>query len=233
MKSTARANQIRWAFTLVELLIVIVCLGIVALMLLPALARPKRAAPGYECRNNLKQVGVSFRVWAIDNGEKYPMGVSVTNGGTMELIDSGVVFTHFQVMSNELSTPRILVCPQDPVSEKRMATAFSRSSSAHPNFPFASDTNVSYFVGVDADQTQPAMFLTGDANVILRGQIPKGGLQAFRPDDKLMWDGPRHVNRGNVGMADGSVVEQFDTAGLQKALTASGVTNRLAIPASP
>jgi len=221
------------AFTLIELLIVIVCLGVMAALLLPALARPKRAAPGYQCRNNLKQVNVSFRVWAIDNGDKYPMAVALTNGGTMELVDSGVVYTHFQVMSNELSTPKILVCPQDPVWEKRMATAFSRSSSAYPNVLFASDKNVNYFVGVDADQTRPDMFMTGDANVLLEGQLPKGGLQSFGLDDKLTWHEPRHANRGNVGMADGSAVEQFDTPGLRKALRASGVTNRLAIPASP
>src|SRR6266853_118798 len=149
------------AFTLIELLIVIVCLGVMAALLLPALARPKRAAPGYQCRNNLKQVNVSFRVWAIDNGDKYPMAVALTNGGTMELVDSGVVYTHFQVMSNELSTPKILVCPQDPVGIYASTFSATVSREAPSEVPFTSNTNVSYFVGIDANQARPSMFLSG------------------------------------------------------------------------
>jgi len=46
-----------------------------------------------QCVNNLKQVGLAFRVWAGDNTNKYP--------------------TSLVVMSNELSTTKILVCPSD------------------------------------------------------------------------------------------------------------------------
>jgi hypothetical protein len=38
------------------------------------------------CVNDLKQVGIAFRLWEGDNNDKYPMAVSVTNGGAMELI---------------------------------------------------------------------------------------------------------------------------------------------------
>jgi prepilin-type processing-associated H-X9-DG protein len=220
------------AFTLIELLIVMACLVLLVAMLLPALARPKRAAPGYRCRNNLKQIGIAFRVWALDNRDQYPMRVSVPKGGTMELAERGIVFPSFLVMSNELSTPKILVCPDDPASEKRMATTFSYSSPAQPNVLFASDKNVSYFVGVDAENTQPSMLLTGDSNLGLQGGRLMSGLQSFWTNSPICWLEPRHGKWGNIGMADGSV-QQASTKELRKALSESGVTNRLAIPEFP
>ena len=73
------------AFTLIELLVVIAIIAILAAMLLPALAAAKRKAQRINCVNNLKEVGLAFRVWEGDNGDQYPMAVS-TNGGAMELV---------------------------------------------------------------------------------------------------------------------------------------------------
>src|ERR1035438_10904304 len=100
-------------FTLVGLLIIIAVIAILAAMLLPALASAKRKAKRINCVNNLKQDGLAFRLWEGDNGDKYPMAVSTNKNGTMEYTEDGNAFRHFQVMSNELSTPKILVCPAD------------------------------------------------------------------------------------------------------------------------
>src|SRR5690242_718512 len=110
--------------TLVELLVVVAIVGILAAILLPVLSRAKARSSRISCVCNLKQVGVAFRTWALDHSDRYPMQVSVTNGGTMELVGSPMVFASFSVMSNELSTPKILFCPSDRDSRRVVATDF-------------------------------------------------------------------------------------------------------------
>src|SRR5580658_5695752 len=116
-------NSKKHGFTLVALLVIIAVIALLAAMLLPALAAAKRKAQRINCVNNLKQCGLAFRIWEGDNGDKMPMAVSTANGGTEEFAAGADTFRHFQVMSNELSTPKILVCPADTRSQ---AYNFSR-----------------------------------------------------------------------------------------------------------
>jgi prepilin-type N-terminal cleavage/methylation domain-containing protein len=137
MKTRCTTKCIK-GFTLVELLVVIVMIAVLAAMLLPSLAGSHKSTR-INCVNNLKQVGLAFRLWEGDNDGKFPMQVSVTNGGTMELFSSGsqfsqFAFLNFVAMSNQLSTPKILHCPAD--TEHIAATNFSTGFS---------DANISYF----------------------------------------------------------------------------------------
>jgi hypothetical protein len=79
---------------------------------------------------NLKQIDLAFRIWPGDQSDKYPMQVSVANGVAMELIATENVAACFQVMSNELSTPKILTCPADisRFAAEHFATGFSNAA---------------------------------------------------------------------------------------------------------
>ena len=218
-------------FSLVELLVVIAIVGILAAILLSALSRAKVRSLRISCVCNLKQVGVAFRTWALDHNDRYPMQVSVTNGGTMELTGSPMVFASFSVMSNELSTPKVLFCPSERDARRVPATAFPGmpGGSSKPIL-FGSDTNLSYFAGVDATDILPQMFLTGDDNLAIDGVPQKSGLVTARNDTVLSWTKERHVYQGNIGLADGSV-QQFSARRLRDALGYTGMmSNRLALP---
>src|SRR5688500_11390172 len=124
MKQNSKTN----GFTLIDLLLVIVVLFILAAMLMPACIRSRasraRVGARVNCTNNLKQIGLAFRVWAGEHQDRLPSQVSVTNGGAMEAVMAGDVAAVFRVMSNELNTPKILFCPTD--KKRIQAITFDR-----------------------------------------------------------------------------------------------------------
>ncbi|HTL73427.1 MAG TPA: prepilin-type N-terminal cleavage/methylation domain-containing protein [bacterium] len=213
-----RSNQRCYALTLVEVLVVLFLLMILIAMLLPALARPKRGSH-INCVNNLKQVGLAYRIWAGDNNDKYPMEVSATNGGAMELAAAGNAVAAFQVMSNELSTPRVLLCPLD--KEHSRATNFNSCFTAK---------NVSYFIGLDANSSFPNSILGGDNNLERGGRPISPGVHELTTNTMYFWSASRHRRSGNVVLADGSV-QSLANSNLVNRFNQTGLaTNRLAIP---
>lgn len=204
------------AFTLFEVLIVVAVLTFFAALLLPAL-RKGGSNKRISCVNNLKQVGLAYRVWSGDNGDKFPMLVSMDQGGSMERALAGDAVLTFQVMSNELSTPKILVCPND--TQRNSAT----------NFTHISRNNISYFVGVDATETNATMFLGGDRNLTTSERMISG-LQNITTNQAVRWTSEIHETVGNILLVDGSV-QTVSSSALRELLTKTGVANnRLAFP---
>jgi prepilin-type processing-associated H-X9-DG protein len=223
MKISLSANP-RSALTLIEVLMVIVAVMIITAVVLPSLSLAPRGHGNslrIRCVNNQKQIGLAYRVWEGDNGDKFPMAISETNGGTMEFITGTNAWRHFQVMSNELSTPKVLVCPTESHQERLFAT----------NFTFFNNSNLSFFVGVDAtnDETNPAMILSGDHN-ITNGMSVKNGLLELTTNQLAGWTAEMHNKVGNILLADGSV-QQVSISGLREAVANTGIfTNRLQMP---
>src|SRR5438552_8982065 len=122
MKTKSQQNRTN-AFTILELLIIIFHVVVVTGLLLPCFApRPRRAAR-ITCVSNLKQIGLALRLWSGDHHEKFPMMLSTNQAGSLEWSEIGQAFRHFQAISNELNSPKVLACAAD--KQRTPATTFA------------------------------------------------------------------------------------------------------------
>jgi prepilin-type processing-associated H-X9-DG protein len=223
MKNLRRQNNF-WrgekcrAFTRRELAVVIAVVGVGAVLLFSGFQGLKGYAVHINCYSALRSIGLAYRIWEGDNNDHYPAQSLTNELGAPLYTDSANAFRYFQVMSNELCNPRILVCPADP--KQHAATNFTSDFSSG---------DISYFTGLDASETNVNSCLVGDSN-LTNGTQFKNGLAEFTTNQLVGWTKERHHEAGNVGFADGSV-QYLNSRHLQQAIQKTGLsTNRLLMP---
>jgi prepilin-type N-terminal cleavage/methylation domain-containing protein/prepilin-type processing-associated H-X9-DG protein len=213
----------RSAFTLIELLVVIFVLAILAAILLPATT--SHCGPRSTlviCINNLRQVNLSFTMYANDNGGNYPMGVSVKDGGTRDFIYTTHIFPHYEKLAKYKYIPgqQYLICPAD------------KTRKAATNSEAFTDLNISYFLNADCSSTNNPLksFLAGDRNLMKNGHPVFPGTLIITTNVNLTWSQEIHQNGGSLAFADGHVEfcksDKFNSIIQRQPLA----TNRIVIP---
>lgn len=217
------------AFTAAELLVVVVCVTVVFFFLLrPQMIGNKPKSSRITCVNNVKNIGLAWRIYATDSEASYPWSRSGTNlppcvptnfttlPGTPLSPAQGVAAI-FGLVTNELSTPKLLQCPSDT---KRV-----RLKTNSIPFLFAPaqiavrDRAVSYFIGTSASEEAPQSIMGGDRNlaggpfssdtntppsqVALR--IPLTVATNIAALKSAGWTKEIHQHAGNLLLGDGSV----------------------------
>jgi prepilin-type processing-associated H-X9-DG protein len=160
----------------------------------------------------------------------------------------------FGVMSNELSTPKVLYCPAEYQSTRSVATTFGSLPATPSNnqLGYQDNLRVSYFIETASNETYPQMFLDGDHNIgvgvagstapatvgYANFQNPTGTAGGVSTNQTAgsagaAWMDNQHAKQGNVGLADGSV-QGFSISKLQSALktTSAPRDNRIMFPTS-
>ena len=174
------------AMTLIEVLVVISIIVVVLVFTAIPVNRDTKSK-AVVCTSNLKEVFVGFWMWRGDHENKFPWQISVTNGGTRELISNGQAFNHFLALSNCPIQPKRFICPTD--NARHVADSYESFS----------NQNLSYFVGLlSMTNSSTISILAGDRHLQAEGKPLKPGLFALTRNMTMGWTHELHSNKGSA-----------------------------------
>jgi hypothetical protein len=136
----------------------IAIIALLALFFLPATTSNRSKSSRIYCMNNLKQIGIAYRLWSSDNGDLWPTQQTISNGGWADLLTNAnqgpICWTNYAILADDLGQePKLVRCPAD---ERQPAASFTNKFN---------NSNVSYFFGVSANDLYPQSIMEGDRNL--------------------------------------------------------------------
>lgn len=234
----------RRAFSLVEAMVVAGLIAVLAFLFFgyiqPTMARNGRSLR-VQCISNLKQIALAARILANEHNDLYPFARTNafephTGTPLHRNPASARAWMHFQLLSNELSSPKVLLCPADKDRFANAATDFSKGGSSLSALA-KRDHSISYFVGLGASEVTPDIIMFGDRHLAPGTSQPlhsSKGVGAVTIQTNSIWrnggTASFHPNGGNVAVADGSVRQVTDALlqpFLMRALESKGTNANL------
>jgi len=212
------------AFTFWELIAVIAVISVMVTLVWSYVNRPSSRHHPRHCSSNLKQIALSFKLYAADHDQKFPQfDYSDSSSGNPSSSQPLPVWKYFSALSNELGIAKILVCPQDSRRWTNHAYTFSNGPEGLAHIS-KQNLAISYFVGLNVEETKPNMILTGDRNLAPRRNAAlysSTNGAAVDVSTNAVWqtlpNQTFHENASYYALADGSV-QQASNDRLQEAL---------------
>jgi prepilin-type processing-associated H-X9-DG protein len=215
-----RNHSRTWAFTLVELLVVLAVIGGLIAMLLPALQRARERGRDARCRANLRELCLAAQTYAADHGGRFPQAYStvfsqgamvsrnwdftVTRGGGRTEVTPGVLFGQY-------TADRVFQCPSSPLvsgSDPHTGYNYNTSYIGHGDLEPNPEPAL---MGAVRDPAACALFgdgqYSGGPNKFMRAPFNDlaGGGDADPALRSAGTQGFRHLGRTNIGFCDGHV----------------------------